>query len=200
MSNREAALRRRFESAGQDHVFAFWSDLNAAQREQFLVELGDVDLELVARLASLARERDASSTQQRFTPPDVFPLERDAEHAEHAQRARARGVELLRDGRVAWLLVAGGQASRLGYDGPKGAFPVGPVTGRSLFELFSRRLLAARERTGAPPRWYVMTSQQNDARTRTFFAEHGWFGLQPDEVFFFRQAMLPTLDEHGRIL
>jgi UDP-N-acetylglucosamine/UDP-N-acetylgalactosamine diphosphorylase len=45
-----------------------------------------------------------------------------------------------------------------------------------------------------------MTSQQNDARTRTFFAEHGWFGLQPDDVFFFRQAMLPALDEHGRIL
>src|SRR5262245_27781601 len=112
MSNREAALRRRFESAGQGHVFAFWPELAPQQRERFLDELEAVDLDLVARLAHIARDATAPATAKRFAPPDVFALERDGAREEHARRARTRGLELQRDGRVAWLLVAGGQASR----------------------------------------------------------------------------------------
>jgi UDP-N-acetylglucosamine/UDP-N-acetylgalactosamine diphosphorylase len=116
------------------------------------------------------------------------------------RRARERGEALLAESRVGFLLVAGGQASRLGFDGPKGAFPVGPVTGRTLFEIFARRLIAARERYGTRPSWYIMTSEANDAATRAFFADAHSFGLERDDVVFFTQAMLPALDERGRIL
>ncbi|MCB9916519.1 MAG: UTP--glucose-1-phosphate uridylyltransferase, partial [Planctomycetes bacterium] len=107
---------------------------------------------------------------------------------------------LLAEGRVGFLLVAGGQASRLGYEGPKGAFPVGPVSGRTLFELHARRLRAAAARYGVRVPWYVMTSPANDAATRAFFAEHAHFGLDPADVRFFAQDMLPALDLEGRIL
>lgn len=96
--------------------------------------------------------------------------------------------------------MAGGQASRLGYDGPKGAFPVGPVSGRTLFEFHARRLRAARERFGTPVPWYIMTSPANHAATREFFEEREFLGLDRGDVFFFSQAMLPALDPAGRIL
>ena len=126
----------------------------------------------MARLGALLGERDAGQGAPSFEPPEVFPLARDDAQTARAAQAVERGEELLGAGRVGFLLVAGGQASRLGYDGPKGCFPVGPVTGRPLFEILARRLRAARERHGVATPWYVMTSPANDAVTRAFFAEH----------------------------
>jgi UDP-N-acetylglucosamine/UDP-N-acetylgalactosamine diphosphorylase len=117
-----------------------------------------------------------------------------------ALEAQALGAELLRAGRVGYVLVAGGQASRLGFEAPKGAFPIGPVTGQSLFQLHAARLRAAARRHGVRTPWYVMTSPANDADTRAFFARHAFFGLDPADVFFFAQDMLPALDLEGRIL
>ena len=69
---------------------------------------------------------------------------------QQAREAVARGEELLRAGKIGYVLVAGGQGSRLGFDAPKGAFPIGPVTGRTLFAYHAHRMDAARVRHGAP--------------------------------------------------
>jgi UDP-N-acetylglucosamine/UDP-N-acetylgalactosamine diphosphorylase len=197
---RTESLRARFESAGQGHVLAFADALAPEERARLFGQLEAIDLALVGELAKLVARPATDGAHAKLEPADVFPLARDASQGAQAKRARERGEELLRAGEVAYLLVAGGQASRLGYEGPKGAFPVGPVTGRSLFEIFARRLHAARERYGAPSSWYILTSQANDAATRAFFREHRSFGLDPEGIFFFQQAMLPALDGRGKIL
>jgi UDP-N-acetylglucosamine/UDP-N-acetylgalactosamine diphosphorylase len=190
-------LVRRLEAHGQEHVLQFHGDLAPQERESLLARVGELDLELVGELARRVRSGPEPARVASFAPPVVRrPRESSADRA----ALRERGAELLRRGEVGWLLVAGGQASRLGYEGPKGAFPVGPVSGRSLFELFARRLHATRQRHGRMPPWYVLTSDANDAATRAFFEQHGWFGLAPEDVTFFRQAMLPALDDEGKIL
>jgi UDP-N-acetylglucosamine/UDP-N-acetylgalactosamine diphosphorylase len=200
MSDRERELRTAFEAAGQGHVFRTWDRIGEGGRRGLLDQLEAVDLALVSQLAALLVDPEPDGGAPAFEPPDVFPLERGADERARVVRAEARGEELLRAGEVGYLLVAGGQASRLGYDGPKGCFPVGPVSGRPLFEVHARRLLAARKRYGVSVPWYVMTSPANDAATRSFFAEHEHFGLPAEDVFFFSQAMLPALDLEGRIL
>ena len=116
------------------------------------------------------------------------------------EQARERGEAALRAGRVAAMVVAGGQATRLGYDGPKGLFPIGPVTQRSLFELQAQKLRGLARRYGRRVPWYVMTSQATDAATRAFFERSGRFGLPADDVFFFRQGMVPSFDFEDRIV
>ena len=192
-------LRQRAADHGQDHIFAFWDELDEPRREHLLEEVGAVDFDLVRTLGE-SLGRPAADGDVAFDPPELFALERGTREEERAQTARAHGAELLSAGKVGFLLVAGGQASRLGYEGPKGAFPVGPVSERSLFEIHARRLRAAAERHGTRTPWYVMTSPANDATTREFFAEHAHFGLPPEDVSFFSQAMLPALDLEGRIL
>lgn len=196
---REERLRERAESAGQGHLFEGFGRLASSARARYLDELDRLDFELVGRLAELLAT-PAPKASLRFEPPEIFPLRRAGPEETRARAARERGEELLRRGEVGFLLVAGGQASRLGYDGPKGAFPVGPVSGRSLFEFHARRLRAARERYGRPMPWYVMTSRANRAATREIFERADWFGLDPDDVRFFEQAMLPALDPSGRVL
>lgn len=200
MKTIEASLRSRLEREEQGHVLAFFDELDEHGRARLLAQVEALDFDLLRELARLVRVPRTAAHAQAFAPAEVFPLVRDERAAAQARHARERGEELLREGCVAYLLVAGGQASRLGYDGPKGAFPVGPVSGKSLFELFAQRLLAARDRYGASPAWYILTSEANDSATREFFAQHAFFGLERDHVFFFRQAMLPALDAHGRIL
>lgn len=199
MNERESALRERLRLHGQEHVLAFVERLGPAEHERFLDQLEALDLERVGEFRRLLARPDEGLTPT-FEPPELFPLARSADQERRAALARRRGEELLSEGRVGYLLVAGGQASRLGILQPKGCFPVGPVTGRSLFEWHARRLLAARRRHGAPTPFYVMTSPANDAATRAFFEAQHHFGLDPQDVHFFSQAMLPALDPEGRVL
>jgi UDP-N-acetylglucosamine/UDP-N-acetylgalactosamine diphosphorylase len=191
-------LRARAEAHGQGHLFEGWERLEEGGRSRLLGQLAEVDFDLVDAQRELLSSEAAPATA--FEPPELFPLEQDEAERRAASEAVERGAAELASGRVAFLLVAGGQASRLGYDGPKGAFPVGPVSGRSLFEFHARRLRAAEARHGVTLPWYVMTSRANDAATRDFFERHGHFGLDPAQVRFFQQAMIPALDLEGRIL
>jgi len=199
LDERHALQLARAEAHGQTHVFAHWNALDEAARADLLGELEAVDYDLTARLAALLMGDQASSSPE-LAAPELFPLERDAAYAASATEAMAQGAERLAAGKVGFMIVAGGQGSRLGFDGPKGCFEIGPVTGRSLFEWHARRLIAAGRRHGFTPAWYVMTSPANDGPTRAFFAEHDHFGLGADNVRFFSQAMLPAMDLGGRIL
>jgi len=101
---------------------------------------------------------------------------------------------------VAAVVVAGGQGTRLGIDGPKGCVLVTPVKGKSLFQVFAEQIRAARIRYGGPVPLYVMTSPANDAETREYFGSNGHFGLDAGDVFFFAQGQMPAIGLDGKVL
>ncbi|MCI0652339.1 MAG: UTP--glucose-1-phosphate uridylyltransferase, partial [Planctomycetes bacterium] len=95
----------------------------------------------------------------------------------------------------------GGQGTRLRFAGPKGMFPIGPVTGRTLFQLHAEKILAWARRLRKRLTWIIMTSDANDAATRDYFARNAFFGHDPADVFFAQQGMFPVVDPHdGKIL
>ena len=192
-----ADLQAGLEGAGQEHVLAFLARLSGEARQALIQQLEAVDLAHVQELGALARQETPQGGES-FEPPDLFPLEASSDP--EAGEAREQGAELLATGKVGFMLVAGGQASRLGYDAPKGDFPIGPVTQRTLFEYHARRLRAAARRYGVRTPWYVMTSPANDAATRAIFEQNEYYGLPREDVFFFSQEMLPALDTEGRMI
>src|SRR5205823_7872185 len=114
---------------------------------------------------------------------------------------RGAGEDALRRGEVAILIVAGGQGTRLGFDHPKGMFPIGPVTNKSLFQIHAEKVLALGRRYGKAVPLLVMTSPATDAETRAFFEAQRRFGLPADDVFFFCQGTMPALDRAtGKLL
>ena len=118
-----------------------------------------------------------------------------------AAERRAQGEDALRAGEVAVLVVAGGQGTRLGSDQPKGLYPVGPVSGKTLYQIHAEKVLALRRRYGVAMPFLVMTSPATDAPTRAYFAAQHSFGLPPEDVWFFRQGTMPALDlATGRLL
>jgi len=195
------SLRESFERAGQGQVFAFWDRLDAPGRARLLEEAGEIDLDEVARLnAALLAGGAAALDLDGLEPAPYEALPEHGGNADAWARARIVGEAALRAGRVALFTVAGGQGTRLGYDGPKGTFPVTPVRAKPLFQVFAEKIRAAGRRYGRPLHWFVMTSHQNHAATEAYFAAHGHFGLDPARVHLFRQGRMPAVDFQGRIL
>jgi UDP-N-acetylglucosamine/UDP-N-acetylgalactosamine diphosphorylase len=188
-------------SRGQSHVLRWWDDLDTTQRERLLGQIEPIPWEHVEPLIeSHVRHRPADVVPENLEPPPVYPRRPDASQAALYRDAQALGGEMIRAGRVAAFTVAGGQGTRLGFDGPKGALSVSPVRGKSLFQLFAEMILAARRRYGCYLRWYIMTSQANRDQTIAYLKEHAYFGLDPDDVMLFVQGMLPCFDFEGRLL
>ena len=181
-------------------MLAHWDGLRPEQQAHLLAQLDDLDFELLETLRKLVRLDSPVASVKAFVPPTVFPLLRNEAQQREAAAAVLEGERLQAEGKVGFVLVAGGQGSRLGYDGPKGCYKVGPLSGRTLFGWHAARLLAGRARYGGSGPWYILTSATNDAATRAFFVAQDHFGMDPEDVFFFTQRMLPALDLQGRIL
>jgi UDP-N-acetylglucosamine/UDP-N-acetylgalactosamine diphosphorylase len=192
-------LRERFARSGQSHIFRFWEDLDAAARDRLARQAGRIDLDHLDRVRrkalSLARPRP-----RLLEPLPVHCLpERGGDPGERSRAAQC-GEALVSEGRLGVLVVAGGQGSRLGYRGPKGTFPIGPVSNRSLLELLAQKILGVARRYGARVPAYVMTSPATDAAVRHLFDRNRQFGFDPEDLFLFAQRQIPAVDSEGSLI
>src|SRR6516162_9470943 len=124
----------------QQHLTFGWDRLSPAERGGLLAQLARINF-LVLR--SLYSQRDARAAA---LPPRAQIKPIPVQPKSVTSSTRAAGEEALRRGEVAVLLVAGGQGSRLGFEKPKGMYPVGPVTKKSLFQMHAEKVLATRRR------------------------------------------------------
>lgn len=125
---------------------------------------------------------------------ELIDIEKKQEHFE------AIGLEAIRKCKVGAILLAGGQGTRLGFDKAKGMYNIGVTKELYIFEQLIRNLMQVTDKAGVWVPLYVMTSDKNDADTRAFFAEHAYFGYNPDYVKFFVQEMVPAVDFDGNLL
>ena len=202
MKSREEHEQERFAQNGQGHVFAFWRELDSGGREKLLHDTGEIDLEEVNRLVRQLVHGGGGNgaAVDGLEPAPYIAHPRHGGDPKAWERASRKGESAIRAGKVAAFTVAGGQGTRLGYDGPKGTFPITPVSGKPLFAVFAEKLRAAEARYGVRIPWYILTSQLNHEATVATFEEAGYYGLDKGEVMFFSQGRMPAVDFEGRIL
>lgn len=123
-----------------------------------------------------------------------------AESEPDRERYRKIGIEAVRAGRVGAVLLAGGMGTRLGYDHAKGMCDIGLTRPVYIFQRAIENLLDTVRECGGWVDLYIMTSRLNDSETQAFMREHGYFGYDPEHVFFFVQDMAPCLDENMHML
>ena len=110
------------------------------------------------------------------------------------------GLQAIQNGKVGAVLLAGGQGSRLGFDHPKGMFRIGIERELYIFECLINNLLDVVKQADAWIPLFIMTSVENNRETQAFFEQHNYFGYSPDNVFFFIQEQLPTVDTNGKLM
>ena len=189
-------LCKRLQKCGQEHVLRWWDELSADEQDGLAAQIESLDLDFIAREKEQGSVEPSPDFLPRFEPPPAVKPSGSAQDEE----AATAGEEMLAHGEVGLVLVAGGQGSRLGYDGPKGTFPIGPITGKTLFHLHAERILAAHHKYGAAIPLYIMTSDATDQATRDFFADNDYLGLGEDGVLFFTQGNMPVVDRNWKLL
>lgn len=192
--------QRELKAHGQPHLLRFWNELNEADRGLLLGDIDQLDLARIAPLIDpMVRNRPQYALPTKLEPPKVWPEAPTPSLTDQYAEAQKLGRDAIASGRVAAFTVAGGQGTRLGYDGPKGGFRISPVRDACLFQLFAEQLLGVERRYGRRPRWHIMTSPSNHAATIDIFERHGYFGLNKSDVRFFSQAQMPAFMTDGRI-
>ncbi len=201
--DRHSTLAARLARAGQSHLLKFHEALPAPAREHLCEQLESLDIESIPGLVDkYVRNKPAFVLPPSIEPAPYYPYDPDSK-VRRWDRARFKkvGEDLIRAGKVAAFTVAGGQGSRLGFDGPKGCLAAGVLTNKTLFAIFAEGLLATQRRYGRPIPWYIMTSPQNHAQTVEYFGRSNFHGLEPASVMFFQQGVMPSLDlATGRVL
>jgi len=194
-------LLERLAPYGQQHLLSFWDELDDAGRRQLAEQIRGIDFAQVGQLFEQRGEKaDYVKMAERAGPPPGIRLD-GTENPFSPEEARRRGEEALRAGRVGAILVAGGQGTRLGFDPPKGMFPIGPVSENSLFQIHVEKILARVRRYGVSIPLYLMTSPATHQETVAFFDRHDRFGLPEDGLRIFCQGTMPAVDaETGRVL
>ena len=190
----DQTLRDTLQAHGQSSALRFWDELSEAGKKKLAAQIGEIDFEQLATLIAGEDEKPdfAAMAERAGSPPSVSADGSGC--AWSIEQAIEAGETALRSGQVGAVVVAGGQGTRLGFDKPKGMFPIGPISKRTLFEVFADRLLAIGKRYGVTVPFYVMTSEATDADTRQYFESNNHLGLDPAQIKIFKQGTMPAVD------
>ncbi len=216
-------LYKKLERYGQQHLLEFWDELNDEERESLRQQIEKIDFEYLEQLfihrydppaaAALAdraedpiafklsdlRDYDEDPNSD-FPKSDVTKLDETTDEITPL-KAVAAGEKYLREHKIAIVVVAGGQGTRLDFHHAKGLFPIGPISGATLFQIHIERIRAMCKKYDTRLPFCIQTSPATHEETIQFFKENNNFGLDPDDVLIFCQGTMPSVDfDSGKVL
>ncbi len=195
-------IKKLLKEHRQSHLLAFWDHLNTAQKQNLLAQVRQLDfVEIDNWVADCIKKSVPAAISTDLVPASYYGSEpADTQQQHKYAKAVEWGGELIRQGKVAAFVVAGGQGTRLGFDGPKGNFPISPVKNKTLFQIFAESIAAASQKYHTVCPWYIMTSPLNHDETIDIFRSNDYYGLDDKNVFIFQQGTLPDFSSAGEIL
>ena len=200
MSEELERIQSTLAAFGQQHLVQFWNGLEQDAQVKLSEQIRAIDFELMAQLTS-ENEVDQvwAELAAKAGPPPAIRL--DQNEPISRQDAINAGEQAIADGKVAMILVAGGQGTRLGFNEPKGMYPLGPISKRTLFQILIEKVLAIGNYHGTPIPLFVMTSPATHEASVEFIETRRRFGYQPELFQIFCQGSMPAVDaDSGKIL
>ncbi|KAJ5481037.1 UDP-N-acetylglucosamine pyrophosphorylase [Penicillium diatomitis] len=202
-------LQKKYTDAGQGQVFAFVDELETVDKSRLYHQLSTFDVTRINELADRAlnppkTEETAATLEPLPASATASIIDSDPTDLKNWYNA---GLKEVADNKVAVVLMAGGQGTRLGSSAPKGCFDIGLLSEKSLFQLQAERIVKLQELANqahgtqsAVIPWYVMTSGPTRKPTEEFFEKNKFFGLSKENVFIFEQGVLPCISNDGKII
>ncbi len=186
-------VRSNIQKYGQEHLLKYYDTLSTKERSIYDEQLNNLNFGYL----DINRENKNEKKETHYEP--IQALRKDDINKDREQFEKI-GIDAIKNCKVGAVLLAGGQGTRLGFDKPKGMFNIGITKELYIFERLIRNLLDVVEKTGSYIPLFVMTSEKNDSDTRQFFKEKDYFGYDKNFVYFFVQAMAPSISYDGKFL
>jgi len=184
--------KAKLEKYGQMQVLKYYDELDEAQKKALLDQIDATDMSIQENCA----HQEELGRRGVISPLDCMEIPEIEAGREEYERI---GLEAIKAGKVAALLLAGGMGTRLGSDDPKGMYNVGKTRDLYIFECLFNNLRDVTDKAGAFVHIYIMTSEKNNDATVRFLKEKNYFGYPEDHVHFFMQAMAAATDYNGKI-
>lgn len=207
-----SSLKDKYTKAGQEQVFTFYDSLSQDDQARLYHQLAGFDPDYINTITQKALNppaADGKKVELEPLPESATASIMDSDPAD-LEKWYKSGLDLTAKNKVAVVLMAGGQGTRLGSSAPKGCFDIGLPSKKSLFQIQAERIrrleILAHKHAGLPADqkvtvpWYVMTSGPTRGPTEAFFEENKYFGLQKENVIIFEQGVLPCISNDGKIL
>ena len=179
------------EKYGQTQLLDYYDELTPSEQRMLLDDISRTDFGVLENLNG-----HVSSELGKLSPADALSVEdiqkRRCEYEEE-------GLAAIRSGKVAAVLLAGGQGTRLGSSLPKGMFNIGVTRTLTIFEQQMNNIKEVTERAGCMFHIFIMTSDLNDEATRQYFADCGYFGYDSNKIHFYKQKLAPACSEEGKV-
>lgn len=188
--NQQQAFEK-LSSIGQAHLLNYLEELTSEGEQHLLEQINQLNIPVFRRQQQLLAPKPRLSLR-------LLDPVKDCEYIDHGKRI-AQGKQAISDGKAGCLLIAGGQGTRLRFNGPKGCFPVSVIQQKTLFQLFAEKTYWAGKEAGRPLPLAIMTSPLNHNETLQYFKNHQFFGLDSSQVYFFSQGMLPLLNSEKNL-
>lgn len=189
-------MEERLKEYGQEQLLQFYDELSQENQKKLLEEIASIDFEKMKRLYDNREIATLEAKNITFVP---FVDKANMEQKEKEETEQL-GAELIKNGKLAVCSMAGGQGTRLGFDGPKGTYMLDLEKPKSIFEILVDKLKNAYQMYGTYITWYIMTSKANDEQTKKFFEENSFFGYPKEYIVFFQQGELPLLTLEGKMI
>ncbi|MCQ2497529.1 MAG: UTP--glucose-1-phosphate uridylyltransferase [Lachnospiraceae bacterium] len=186
-------VKAKLKEYDQEHLLKYYDELSDGEKKALLEEIEATDFDVLNSL------KNALHAPKRgvITPIESMEL---PEIKEKEAAFRAKGLEAIKKGEVAAVLLAGGMGTRLGSDDPKGMYNIGLTKEVYIFQRLIENLMDVVNEAGVFVPLYIMTSDKNNDKTVKFMKEKNYFGYNPDYIHFFKQEMAPASDYEGHIL
>lgn len=189
--NKIEKARRILEENGQGHI--------KVKNEELADQILHIDFERLKTLDEEITHPCCTCNIEDISPVKAInPEKKDTEEIEEYIKI---GEDVVKSGHFAIGIMAGGQGTRLGHNGPKGTFKL-ELNGetKSLFEIIVDKLKNAYEKYNVYLNCYIMTSPENNKETVAFFEKNNYFNYPKEYIKFFMQEDLPLLNKKGKLI
>ena len=179
----------------QEEILSVLNSLDGKEKEELIEQILKIDFEEITKLYENVKSKEQS---QKCEIQPIDYIDKDKLSSSEKEELENIGLNIIKQNKYAVVTMAGGQGTRLGWDGPKGTYKL--ANGKYIFQILAEKFIQFKDQYGTYPYWYIMTSEQNNVQTVEFFEKNDYFGLDKEKIKFFKQDKLPVLTPEGKMV
>lgn len=173
----------------QFHIFFYFFKMNKYQKKYLIKQVNSIDWEKCFKsLTNKIRSEKISAVNSE-----------NINNYNNSEKIRISKIGEKKLKNYGVLLLAGGQGTRLGFDGPKGTFKLKVGNNDTFFSLYIKKILKFEKKYNVEIPIYIMTSENNFIETKRYFEDNNYFGKKRS-VIFFNQEEGPVFDLNKKVI